>query len=355
MNFEIYTTRDLYAVMYDKRFEAPSNYWLNLLYSGTYMSTREEIFFEKITSERRIAPFALPTVQGKPIYKRQGSELQSFRPAYIKPKDAIRPVEAVGRQPGDLFNVAPRAPQQNFDAEVVRIMQFHRAAIWRRWEWMAARAAIDGQVTIESEDYPEVTVQFGRAANQTVALGAGARWGDAGVSILDSVQGFIDRMQAAPFGGIPNRLTITPSVWPIMRQDKGLLKQMDLTVRGNSELNLSTGLIIGPGAQDNYAKRLGTLGAGLEVWMYKDFYQNNAGAAVPFMTDGDVLLSAPGFQGVKAFGAIMDTAANLAPIDIFPKMWDEQDPSARFIMNQSAPLMIPVQPNCSLKATVVAP
>lgn len=56
---------------------------------------------------------------------------------------------------------------------------------------------------------------------------------------------------------------------------------------------------------------------------------------------------------MKAFGAILDTDS-LEPADIYPKMWDNKDPSARFIMSQSAPLMIPVNPNATVKATPVA-
>ena len=59
-------------------------------------------------------------------------------------------------------------------------------------------------------------------------------------------------------------------------------------------------------------------------------------------------------QIVKAFGAILDNAANLEVADIFTKMWDQEDPSARFIMSQSAPLMIPTNPNCTARVRVVA-
>ena len=97
----------------------------------------------------------------------------------------------------------------------------------------------------------------------------------------------------------------------------------------------------------------GRLAEGLDVYLYADYYVNNSNTAVPFMGTKEVVLSGPGVEGVKAFGAIQDIAANLTPIDIFTKMFDENDPSARFILSQSAPLMIPVNPNVTLKATVL--
>ena len=42
------------------------------------------------------------------------------------------------------------------------------------------------------------------------------------------------------------------------------------------------------------------------------------------------------------------------PLPVFPKMWDEDDPSATILMTQSAPLMVPVNPNNTLRARVLA-
>ena len=72
------------------------------------------------------------------------------------------------------------------------------------------------------------------------------------------------------------------------------------------------------------------------------------------MDPRDALLISPSVDGIQAFGAILDGAANLQVYDIFVKMWDQEDPSARFIMSQSAPLMIPQNPNCTFRARVVA-
>ena len=46
--------------------------------------------------------------------------------------------------------------------------------------------------------------------------------------------------------------------------------------------------------------------------------------------------------------------ADLQALDIFPKMWKNPDPSVIYLMSQSAPLMIPSRPNCTLRARVVA-
>ncbi len=65
---------------------------------------------------------------------------------------------------------------------------------------------------------------------------------------------------------------------------------------------------------------------------------------------------APGNEGVLAFGAIYDTkaiAGGKMAIDIFPKMFETDDPGELYLMHQSAPLPIPLFPNRTLKATVL--
>ena len=346
--YEIYTSHELYGVMYDRRLEAPTTYFLDLLFPGSFMSTREDIYFEKIGSSRRVAPFVLPTVPGRPIFRRDGSEVRNFRPAYLKPKDRVNPGDQIKRQPGDLFTATPRTPLQNWDAEVARIVQLHRTSIQRRWEWMASQAALNGSVVVAGEGYPSVTVDFGRAAGHTITKGAGTYWTTT-YDILEDIQSWMDLMQRADFGGVPNRITVGTAVWSIMRKNTALLNEMDLTRRGNPELNIQTGL-----TTPAPVRYVGTLGAGLEVYVYNDTFQNDAGAQVPFMDQRDILLTSPGVEGIKAFGAIIDAEAGLAAMDIFPKMWPEKDPSGMFIMSQSAPLMIPVNPNCTLRARVLA-
>ena len=90
------------------------------------------------------------------------------------------------------------------------------------------------------------------------------------------------------------------------------------------------------------------------MYVYSDYYQDEAGNAVPFMSSKDIVLTGPNVMGVRAFGAIMDAKAGLRALPKFPKMWEEEDPSAVMVMTQSAPLMIPVNPNNTLKATVLA-
>lgn len=357
MAFDIYTPHDLYAVMYDERQEVETSHWLDMFFPNSYFSTQEEILFDKIATTRKIAPFMLPNESGKPIYRREGERLASFKPAYTKPKDALRPTEMLQRQPGELVRQNLLSPQARWDGEIVRITQYHRKAIHRLWDYMGAKSILDGKITINYQrdagaPYPSVIVDFGRAAGHTITLGSGARWGDSGVSIFGYIQTWMDLMSGAEFGGAPNKLILGSAAYVPFRSDPEIKALMDKNFRGSDDVNINRGLIRKDVMQP--FTHIGTLGAGLEVWLYTGSFQNNDGSFTQVMDPRDIVMTAPGIEGVKAFGAILDSDAQLQSMDIFTKMFKENDPPATFIMSQSAPLMIPVNPNRSLRARVVA-
>jgi hypothetical protein len=65
-----------------------------------------------------------------------------------------------------------------------------------------------------------------------------------------------------------------------------------------------------------------------------------------------VLVGSTGIDGVRHFGAIRDLKAGIQARQYFVKSWEEEDPSRRFLLMQSAPLLVPYRPNAVLSATV---
>lgn len=345
-NYELWDTHTLLGVYREQ--DAPKSYWLDLLFPNEISSTDEYIDFEKIPrGGRKLAPFVAPMAQGRAIYE-EGSRVGRFKPAYVKPSDPVSPTRALTRRPGTLLSPEGMSPEARYDAVKADIIAYHRTAIERRWEWLAAQAAIHGKVTIDGDDYPAQLVDFGRAAGHTITLGSGARWGDSGVSILDNIQAWSDLMHAADFGGAPNRLTVGTAVWSVMRKDQEIRDELDITRRG-TEVDIKTGLI-GTGE----VRYVGTLGGGLPVYVYNDYY-TVAGSSTPFMSSKDIVLSGPNVQGYRCFGAIVDVHARFQALPIFPRNYIiPGDVAIEQVVTQSAPLMVPVNPNATLKATVLA-
>jgi len=361
MALDIYTPYQLAMVRTDPRQSVSTSQWLEMFFPNTFVSTQEEIAFSKLDTSRKIAPFMLPNEPGKPIYRRDGERIESFKPAYTKPKDAIRPTEMIALTPGELVRrEALMSPAARYNREVNRIVNFHRNSIQRLWDYMAAQAILNGAITINYGQGVAVTIGFGRDAGHVVTLGGGSRWGDSGVNIFDGIQGWVDTVANAEFGGSVTDIILgSAAAVPFMADassSTGSLKdKLDTTHRGSEDVLINRGIIRTDPL--NPFTWLGRLSNGLDVWRYSgpaSKFQNSDGSFTNIMDPRDVVLASRAVDGIRAFGAILDNAAGLEVADIFTKMWDQEDPSARFIMSQSAPLMIPVNPNCTFRARVVA-
>lgn len=348
----LYSTAALLGVMRDdEAMQPPSSYWLDLAFPNIITFEEEYIDFSKLTDTRKIAPLVVPTAQGRPIYS-AAERVSRVKPAYVKPKDPVSASRMIQRAAGlgELNVNSNWSPQQRYNAIVADILRTHRRAIERRWEWLAAQAVIYGQVTLEDEAYPKTVVDFERAAGHSITLGSGSRWGDAGVSILGNVETWKKTVRDAAFGGPTNRLTVGSEAWEVMRQDDEIRELLKVDFRpSNNGLALNLGIREGLDVEF-----VGRLSGTTDVYVYSDYYHDADGSVVPFMDPRDVVLTGPNIRGVRCFGAIQDIDAQLQAMAMFPKMWKQEDPSATFIMAQSAPLMVPVNPNASLRARVVA-
>lgn len=347
INVQLYDTDTLLGLY--REVQEPSTYWRNLCFNSVITFEDEYIDFEKIREGRKLAPLVVPTVQGRAVYS-EASNVTRMKAAYVKPKDSVSPGRVIKRRPGEnLFAQNSLSPQARYNAIIGDILRVHRETIDRREEWLAAQAIINGKITLSGPDYPTRVVDFGRDAQHTVTLGVGARWGDAGVKPMTDIQSWIDRVRRAQFGGPVNRLTVGSAVLPVLLADADVLKQLDTQTRGtNADLN--TGLRAG-----EYVEYIGKLGPNLELWVNSDFYEDpDTGTATPFLDTKTVVLTGPNIMGVRCFGAILDEKAGFNATPVFPKMWSQEDPSATFVMSQSAPLTVPVNPNNSLSAKVLA-
>jgi hypothetical protein len=341
----MYDTRQLLGLY---REQAPvQTYFRQLAFPQVLVFDDEYVDFEKIREGRKLAPLVLPTAQGRPVYSQAATAVR-IKPAYVKPKDPISPSRLMKRMPGEgLVDINSMTPAQRFTLLLADILRVHRETIDRREEWMAAQALIYGKVTLADPDYPTRVVDFQRAADHTVTLTGAQRWGQAGIEPMDDIQAWVDRVRRAPFGGPTNRLTVGANVLKVLLASTKVKEQLDLQTRGtNADLN--TGLRSG-----EYVEYIGKLGPNLELWVNTDYYEQPDGTAVPFMDPDGVLLTGPNVQGVRCFGAILDDEAGYRALAAFPKQWRQPDPSAVFVMTQSAPLPVPVNPNNSLYAKVL--
>jgi Phage major capsid protein E len=343
MAIDLYGTRFLAGLISTAKPELPG-FWLNF-FTRQFVFETEEIMFDQVLVDRKLAPFVLPTVAGVPQRER-GYSTDKHRPAYVKPSHVLNPSRVIPRMPGEQIG-GSMSLEARAQALLATYALDQRQMIERRWNWMAAQVMLTGAVTIAGEGYPTTVVDFGRPAGHTVTLGAGSRWGDAGISPLENLETWCGTVHNAC--GYPVDVCIMgTAAWTAFRKASDL-KDMLLLLRATDRLG-GLDIVPGSGAPLEYK---GSDGA-RQYWVYSETYDQDETTQVAVMDPRDVLLvSTAGFQGAQCFGAILDFD-NLRAQALFAKTWQEQNPSVRMVMTQSAPMMVPGRTKATFKSRVVA-
>lgn len=355
MTLDIFTPRRLVLVQQEESQTVRASNWLNMFYPNTFYSEQEQIMFSKIDASREIAPFMLPNLPGKPIYRRDGERIEMFTPAYTKPKDSVVPGMGMKRTGPELVGrTMQMTPEARINAAVADITFKHVDGITRLWEYMGARSVIDGTFTVNYQDNPaaSVTLDFGRDAGHTITKGSGARWGDVGVNAWADLETWINTVAAADYGAAPTDVMFGAQAWAAFIADANVQKQLDRDVKGVESTMIDQGLIV----RDKMRPwtLMGMAGT-VRLWLVSGIGNTfkSGGQQVDILKKNEVFVCSAAVDGFRAFGAIRDLDS-LQAVEIFPKTWVDQDPSVRWLMHQSAPLMIPVNLNATLVARPVA-
>lgn len=313
----------------------------------------ESIAFDQVSDDyRRVAPFVAPNVQGR-VQRQKGFQTVAYSPAYVKPMDVVRPNQAFKRSAGESLITGSMTPQQRIDATVANLLATQRIKIENRIEWMRAKAIIDGKVTIEGRDYPKVTIDFNRDASLTSVLLGAARWSDASAthaSMIKDLTGMRKKSNDLS-GAVIRDYVFGTEAWALFAAKIDPAKIQNNTIRG-SEGTVSAYLDGIEGVE--FAGTIAGLnGAGsMNLWVYSQkVIDEETGSLLDILDVNTVVGVADQVSGTDCYGAIEDLGS-LQAIEMFPKMWAEENPSRMMLMTQSAPLPVPAYPNATFSIKV---
>jgi hypothetical protein len=345
----LYDTTTLLEVL--RVTKSPSIFWLTFFPSQINFDT-EDIAFDKVfTDDRKLAPFVVPNVQGR-VMGLEGYETVAFKPAYVKPKHVVDPNMLIPRMAGEALGTGSMSIAQRRNAVIAELLRRHTVMHQNRWEWMAASAIITGKVVVKGEDYPEKLVDFRRDASLTGVLTGAARWSQAGTAnpLLDLKT---KRLAANNLSGA--RITkhvFGADAWDMFASRVDLREMMKRDI-GGFDVNVTL-------MNDGYEglEYMGTIqganGAGrIEAWVNTAKYIDPDTGSEQFFLDQKTVVGVSELVGgVRCFGAIKDKSANYQPLAMYPKNWENEDPSVEYLMTQGAPLMVPKQPNATYSLKV---
>jgi len=336
---DLYSTNYLTGVV--NSLQAPPSFLFDKYFTTEQTETSEEIHFDTESDVMGLAPFVSPVVEGK-VMSNQGFTTSTFKPAYIKPKNVVDPGMALKRQKGEAIGGA-YTPQQRLQMIVAATLANHRKLVARRLEWMAAKVLTTGKVTISGDQYQTREVDFKRLASHTFT--ASTLWSVSTANPLDDLQTWRDLI-LADSGSVAVDVVMEVGAWKAFRSNANVVKRLELQRRLGELPSLNQNAISGVGGA-----LMGQVD-GFNIWAYAGSYKDDSGAVQKMLPNGTVLMVGE-LGGVRAFGAIQDEEAGIQAIPYFSKSWVQPDPSRRFIMTQSAPLLVPYRTNASACATVL--
>lgn len=310
-----------------------------------------EIMFDRVFEDtRRLAPFVLPNMKGRP-QTLTGYDTLRFRPAYTKIKDPVSAEMHIERVAGETPITGNLSNAQRRDLVIAKLLEMARTKMRNRFEWMAAKAVITGQVVVEGEDYPSVTVDFRRDASLTTVLTGTNRWNQTGVDPFVAL--VASRTQSNLLSGsYTKRFIFGANAWNSFTQRVDLRDLMDKNF-GGQDVQVSlirTGLV----GQEFMGFIQGPQGQGrMEFWVDTSQYIDPTTGSLTYFLDQDTVVGIDdSFDGIQCFGAIQDASAQYRAMKLFFKNWIEQDPSIEYLLTQSAPLMVPKNPNTTFSIKV---
>lgn len=316
--------------------------------SGKYFpdvveSAEEEINFDIEGTDLRMTPFCSPLSEA-PIMQRTGYHTKTFSPAYVKEKTPFTPKGFNKRALGEKIG-GELTPAERMERALALDLNQKLKRLELRFDWMATKAMLDGKIVIKGENYPATEVDFGRESNLTTALSGASRWGQSGVSPLEILHTW-SSMTETPV----TDWYMDAKAYAQLRKDPEAQKRMDMQVRGTN--TISNDAILGRDMT------MVCLLDGWRIWlMPKVEAKHDDGTTEALFPENTVMgVSDQSFVGIRHFGAIQDVEAIESGVSqgmYHVKSWTKKDPSVRFVMLQSAPLLVPYRPNSTLKATVM--
>jgi len=326
-------------------------WFLSMFFAITNTSNTKTVDIDVIKGKRRLAPFVAPNRQGVMV-ERKGYRTDTFKPPYVKPKMITTAEDILKRQPGNIIYAPNSSPAIMAAEQMGKDMAELDEMITRREEWMAAKALMDGQIRVIGEGVDK-TIDFGMDADAKPVLSGTSLWTDhTNATPLDDLNDWAEQTTKKS-GKNVNICVMGTTAWRnFMKCDsvigttgggKNLFSMRAVDIGEINPRNLPDG--------SRYKGRLTEVG--VDVYTYDEWYiDDESGIEEPLVPANKVMLGATNARCERNYAAIRDLGA-MAPMARFPKSWEENDPSERFLMVQSAPLMVPVEIDAFLSATVV--
>jgi len=309
----------------------------------THVSRYVDIDIQK--GNRRIAAYVSPKLQGKTV-RREGFETETYEAPYTKEKMITTATELQTRPMGmDMYSGA-MTPSEMAQRQLGKDLRELDERITRLEEVQCSELIQTGKVTVVG-DGVDREIDFGMDATHLPALVGTAKWDDLDDSDpIANLRDWVDII-AQDSGLVARRAIFGKAAMRNFLRNESVQSLLDNRRIVMGQIDPST---FAPGVR--YWGHLNE--AGLDVFEYTEWYYSESTSQEEPMIDPDkVVMWGEGARVTRHYGAIQDLKAGINFVGArFAKSWEEDDPSARLVMVQSAPLCALHQVDAFLCATV---
>lgn len=329
MSVSIYTTRAMAAAM--RQDKKTGNWLLDTFFSKVDPVIADTVDIDIIKGKRRMAPFQSPKIEGQ-IVEKMGFSTNTYKPAYIKIKDELSASSVVeNRVAGESIYSLMSAEEREKILLAEQLNDFEQMIV-RREVWMGAQQLINGYVDVVGKGV-NYRIDLLMESSHKITLTGTDMWTDKTNSDPDAdIADGIRLIQKD--AGISANIIVGNSATMEVYTSHPKVKDSLNTRR------IETGLInpkdLGEGVS-YYGDRI-IAGKVIAVYGYDDWAEDENGDEQPMFADGRVIVSSTNADARRHYGAIKDKKAGYVAIPRFPKIWEVEDPSATWLMVQSAPL-----------------
>ena len=352
MAVDIYSPRTMDAML--RQMKGPRSFLLDRLFTGVKTFSSESVDVDIATGARRMAPFTGPRSAGTAV-DALGFVTKTYTPPLIDLKAPLSEDHLRKRLAGETLYEG-RSPAEREAALVGEMLADLAGMIGRREEWMAARQLEDGELTISGDGIAEYTIDFGRAADQTISLLTAAdRWTETTADILGDIREWV-RLISKSCGQVADTLVLGESAAKAFLANSTLMTALDVR-------RVDLGLISPEMTNMPGVTFLGRVkGTAVDVFSYDEWYLAGAtGTETGMITTTHAVMFASGARATRYYGAVAvasesggSSSLNLVEGERVPDAWVQKSPPARIIRLATRSLPAMVQADATLCAQVVA-
>ncbi|MFW5909196.1 MAG: major capsid protein [Thiohalospira sp.] len=338
---DLFETRTMLRML--EQMKPPKTFLRDMFFPQVRRSSGAKVDVDIRKGQRRLAPLVHPRHEGHKV-ESLGYTSQTIEPAYVKPKVGLDADEVVSIRNAGENPYTGESPAQRLAARVGEELADLDDTITRREEWMAAKALDAGEIVLSGEGI-DVTVSFGRSSSHNVSLSGTDAWDDADSDPEGDLRGWKRDIQQAT-GRNATDVVMGADAFDAFLTNEEIKEKMDTRRVDLGEIR--------PEEVPDGATYVGHLrSAGLDLWTYDEWYVDpESGDEEPMIPAKKVWVISRRASNIRHYGAIRDLQS-LVPVERFPKSWETEDPSMRWMMVQSAPLLVTHEPDAVISAQVL--